>query len=316
MKAISIDHFGGIEQLHLTDLPKQEPKAGEVQIQISHAGVNPVDWKIREGWLKNWLPHEFPLIPGWDAAGLITAVGPEVEDYKVGDEVFAYCRLPTVQWGTYCESICVPSSIVARKPRSLTMAQAASIPLVSLTAWQSIFDFADLKENQSILIHAGAGGVGGIAIELAKWKGAKIATTASKKNHNYVKSLGADVLIDYTQESFVEKIKSLHPEGLDVVYDCVGGDTLKDSLQLVKRGGALPSIVDPIDEEFGKQQGVKTGFVFVSPNGSQLAKIAELIDTGKLKPPKITEYPLEKAAEAHEQSRSGHTCGKLVLKIS
>ncbi|MCB1136142.1 MAG: NADP-dependent oxidoreductase [Chlamydiia bacterium] len=315
MKAIVIEDFGGVDKLHISDIPRPEPKKDEVLIEIAYAGVNPVDWKIREGYLKNWLPHSFPLTPGWDAAGRIVDKGKNVSDFKIGDEVWGYCRLPTVQHGTYAEYICVPASNIAPKPKSLSLAQAAAIPLVALTAWQAIFDFGQLRADQAILIHAGAGGVGSMAIELAKHVGALVLTTASKKNHQYVLDLGADHAIDYTQDNFVSSCRRILPTGLDMVLDCVGADTLKQSLQLVKPGGVLASIVDPLEREFGAAKNVKTGFVFVEPNGAQLRSIGDLFEKGEIRAPKVEELRLDEAATAQEKSRSGHTCGKLVLKV-
>ncbi len=315
MKAIVIDQFGTEEQLHLNDLPIPKPADREVQIGVLYTSVNPVDWKIREGMLQNLLPHEFPLIPGWDAAGKVTAIGPNVNKFNIGDEVFAYCRKPTVQWGTYAEFICFDADNVAIKPKNITFAQAAAIPLAGLTAWQALFDFAKLKKEDSILIHAGAGGVGGFAIELAHYTGAKIITTAGVQNHEYVKQLGAKYAIDYHHPDYLKEIKNLFPEGIDVVLDCVGGKTLEESIELLKPNGRLVSIVRHLDPKMTQSKNIQFSFVFVSPNGSQLAKIASLIEQNKIKPPFIQEMPLEDAAKAQELVREGHTRGKIVLKI-
>src|ERR1700733_2368139 len=190
MKAMVIEKFGHEEQLHLGDIPTPLPSDNEVQIQVLYSAVNPVDWKIREGLMKNFLPHEFPLILGWDAAGIVKAIGKNVKKFKVGDEVFAYCRKPIVKWGTYAEYVCFDADNIALKPNNINFAEAAAIPLAGLTAWQALFDFAKLKKGESILIHGGAGGVGSFAIQFAKHAGAKVITTASKQNHDYVKKLG------------------------------------------------------------------------------------------------------------------------------
>jgi NADPH2:quinone reductase len=316
MKAMVIDHFGTEEELHLNDLPTPQPTENEVQIQLYYTSVNPVDWKIREGMLQNLLPHEFPLIPGWDAAGVVTALGSRVKKFKVGDKVFAYCRKPTVQWGTYAEYICFEADHVAKIPNNINFAQAAAIPLVGLTAWQALFDFAKLNKGESILINAGAGGVGSFAIQLAKNIGARIVTTASPQNHDYVKELGANFVIDYHQSNYAHEIKNLIPEGIDVILDCVGGKTLEDSLNLIKTNGRLVSIVRHLDtSKLPPAKKIQFSFVFVSPNGNELAKIASLIEEGKIHTPHLQELPLEEAAKAQEMIREGHTRGKIVLKI-
>lgn len=314
MKAITIDGFGGIEKLKTSVLPDPVPASDEVIINVRYAGVNPVDWKIREGYLKERLPHKFPLIPGWDAAGVIAAVGKDVEKFKVGDEVFAYCRKPEVQWGTYAESVALGAEFVAHKPKNTSFAEAAAIPLVGLTAWQALFDAANLQKGQTVLVHAGAGGVGSLAIQFAKHIGARVMTTASVAKHDYVKKLGADVAIDYAY-GFVEQVLKAAPEGVDLVFDCVGGKTLDESMPVVKRGGHIISIVQKPDEQLAEKYGIHPGYVFVRPNGEQLAEIGRLIETGKVVVPKIEELSIKDVAKAQEQSRNGRTLGKMVLKV-
>lgn len=315
MKAIIIEEFGGPEKLKLTEVATPLPGPHDVQIKIKYTAVNPVDWKIRDGLLQNRIPHEFPIILGWDAAGIISAVGQQVKNFKVGDEVFAYCRLPTIKWGTYADYICVPASYVAFKPKNINFAQAASFPLAGLTAWQVLFDNAHLKKDETILIHAGAGGVGSLAIQFAKTVGAYIYTTSSEAKHDYVMALGADVAIDYKNENFVDRIKKDHPEGIDVVFDTVGGQTLRDSYSLLKPGSRIVSIVEPPNQQLADQFGAKAIYVFVSPNGQELQEIAKLIEEGKVEPVPYQEMPLEKAKEAQEINQQGHTTGKIVLKI-
>lgn len=315
MKAVAIEQFGGVENLHIEEIATPVHKDHEVLVQIAYTAVNPVDWKIREGFLKSRLPHKFPIVLGWDAAGTVTAVGAHVKDLKPGDEVFAYCRQPTVQWGTYAEYIALDASAVALKPRNINFAEAAAIPLTGLTAWQALFDFAHLNKGETILIHAGAGGVGSLAIQFAKIQGATVITTASEKNHAYVKSLGADHAIDYTKQDFVQKTLEIAPLGADVIFDTIGGKTLTDSFEAVKPGGCVVSIVQEPDTAMAEEKDVKAGFVFVTPSGQELKKIADLITEGKVVPPQIEEMPLEKAGEAHEKIRKGHTRGKIVLKV-
>jgi len=318
MKAMAFNEFGGNEKLHSADVPIPEPKIGEVQIKTTYAGVNPVDWKICEGWLKNMLKTEFPVIPGWDVAGIVSKVGEGVAEFKEGDKVYSYCRHPDlVHMGTYAEYICCAADAVALAPRSLSLKEAASIPLVALTAWQSLFGDTAIKPGQSILIHAGAGGVGSVAIQLAKWAGAKVYTTASAKNHDYVKQLGADVAIDYHNEKIEEVMAKYEPKGFDFVYDCVGNQVFDQSLHYVKKGGTLVTICKfVIEESLESEHGIRIRFVFVEPNGQELSEISRLFDEGALSAPQLTEFPLEEAAKAWDQLRTEHTRGKIVLKIS
>lgn len=316
MKAIVIDNFGHEEQLKHIDIGTPKPKENELLIEIKYAGVNPVDWKIREGLLKNRMPHEFPLIPGWDAAGIVKEVGKNVADFKIGDEVFAYFRKPIIKEGTYAEFICFDSSFVAKKPKNLNFLQASVIPLSALTAWQVLFDVAKLKKNQTALIHAGSGGVGGFAIQFAKKIGAKVFTTCSQANHEYAKSLGADYCIDYNEDNFVKKVQELEGEKIDFVFDTIGGRTLRESVEVLKPSGSLVSIVEQLGSEVAEKNNIRTGYVFVRPDGQQLKEISALFEESKIKPPEIQEMPLQDAAKAQEKIKQGHTRGKIALKVS
>lgn len=314
MKAIVIERFGGADQMKLVDLPT--PKAGdnEVVVEIHSTSVNPVDWKIREGYLKDHVPHQFPIILGWDAAGVVSEVGKNVTRFKKGDRVYSYCRKPTVQWGTYAEYIALEERNVAHMPAKLNFAVAASVPLVALTAWQALFDLAALKSGETAVILGGAGGVGGFAIQFAKNAGAKVYSTASAKNSSYLRELGATP-IDYNAGSVIAAVKAVAPEGADVVFDCVGGKSLEEAYSFVKSGGRLVSIVDTPDAERAKSLGIKTAYHFVSPNGDELAEIARLIDQGKVVPLPVEEMPLAEAAAAQEKNRERHTRGKISLKV-
>jgi NADPH:quinone reductase len=316
MKAMIINGFGGADRLEVAEISTPKAEADEVLIRVIDAGVNPVDWKIREGMLAGLFPHRFPLILGWDMAGTVAETGTAVTGFRVGEKVYAYSRKPVVQWGTYAEYVTVPSSAVAPMPANLTFAQAAAIPLTALTSWQALFDAGRLEAGQSVLIHAGAGGTGGMAIQLARYTGATVFTTASAGNHEYVRSLGADHVIDYRRESFVEAVESISPQGVDLAYVTVGGDVLRHSYRVVRRGGALVSIVDAPDAEDARRVGVRATFVFVEPNGAQLREITRLIEASIVRPPEITEMSLEEAPRAQELSRAGHVRGKIVLKIA
>jgi NADPH:quinone reductase-like Zn-dependent oxidoreductase len=315
MKAVVLQEFGDVDVLKLAGVEEPHAGAGEVRIRIVAAGVNPVDYKIRRGLLQGRLPHEMPIIPGWDAAGVIDEVGEGVTNWKQGDEVYAYCRKPVIQFGCYAEYVVVPEGFVAPMPKTASFTQAASIPLAALTAWQSLYDAAGLKEGQTILIHAGAGGVGGFAIQLAKLRGAHVISTASAVNHAYVRGLGADEVIDYTSMDFREAVKAVHPEGVDVVYDTVGGEVQVKSAEMIKPGGTMVSILAYVDEAAIQARDIQTRYVFVSPNGEQLRELAQLFDAGQLKTRIAAELPLAEAAEAHRRMETGHTAGKMVLAV-
>lgn len=316
MKAIALNEFGGIEVLKQIEAPDPHPEAGEVRIRIKAAGVNPVDAKIRKGYLQTRIPHQFPVIPGWDAAGVIDQVGAGVTSMKVGDEVYAYCRKPVVQYGTYAAYVVVPETSVAHKPVKASFEEAAAIPLAALTAWQCLFDAAGLQAGQTALIHAGAGGVGGFAVQLAKNRGARVISTGTVRNHAYIKLLGADEVVDYSVGDFREAVRNWCPAGVDVAYDTVGGEVQQRSADVVKKGGTLVSILAYENEEALKQKGIQTKYVFVSPNRGQLSELAALFDGGKLKVRLATTLPLEQAGEAHRIIETSRTVGKIVLKVS
>lgn len=316
MKAVVIDRFGGPEQLRLAEIRTPEPGAGEVLIKIEYTSVNPVDWKIREGMLESMFPHAFPLILGWDAAGTVAAVGDGVHEFGVGERVYAYCRKPLVQWGTYATYVTMPAAAVAPMPSVLSFAEAATIPLVGLTSWQSLFDVAHLEVGQSILILNGAGGTGSLAIQLAKHAGARVFACSSAGNQDYLRSLGADVLIDYRSADVGAVVKAHAPEGVNVIYANIGGKPHMQSYGLVKAGGTLVSIVDQPDEDAADAVGAAAVYVFVEPNGKHLREIARLIQAGFVKPPQITVMKLEEAAEAHRLSEANHVRGKIALKAS
>ena len=287
----------------------------DIIIRVKAAGVNPVDWKIREGLLQGRLPHEFPIIPGWDAAGIVEKVGEQVTRFKVNDPVMSYTRKEIIQGGTYAEYISVPINNVALKPEKLSFEEAAALPLAGLTAYQSIFDALELKSGETILIHAGAGGVGSYAIQLAKNAGAIVITTASPSNHDYVYSLGADTVIDYNQEDFAQVIQQKYPDGIDCVYDTMGETVQDKSISILKKGGRLCSILAIPKEDDYKKQGYDISYVFVAPQASQLETLGNLAQTGKLKIAIASQLPLEQAALAHEHIETGHTQGKIVLTI-
>ena len=312
MKAIRIHNYGGPEVLKYEDAPRPKPQAGEVLISVHAAGVNPIDWKVREGEMRDFWPHKFPLILGWDLSGVVEEVGPRpaaAGQFKKGDEVYS---LPDpTRNGAYADYIVVREPELALKPNSLHHIRAAAVPLAGLTAWQSLFDTAQLQPGQRVLIHAGSGGVGHLAVQLAKWKGAYVFATASTKNQDLLRKLGVDEPIDYTQQRFEDIARKI-----DVVLDTLGGETQERSWSVLKKGGVLVSLVQPPSEEKAKELGVRAAIVASHPNGAQLAEIAKIIDSGKLAPIINRILPLSEARRAHELSQSGHIHGKIVLRVS
>jgi NADPH:quinone reductase-like Zn-dependent oxidoreductase len=308
MKAVRIHTQGGPETLVYEDAPRPTPLTNEVLIRVRAASVNPVDWKIRDGYGKEIFNHQMPLILGWDVAGTIEAVGPEVDKFQLGDPVYGYTSL--LRDGAYAEFIVAKQEEIAVKPASLDFVEAAAVPVAALTAWQAMFDTANLEENQKVLIHAASGGVGSIAVQLAKAKGAYVIGTASARNADFVRELGVDEFIDYQATQFETVVHDV-----DVVLDTIGGDTQVRSFGVLRKDGFLVSIVEPPSEELAAQHGVRSKMVGVLPNGTQLSEIAALIDSGKVKPFVETVLPLSEARQAHEMSKSGRTRGKIVLQV-
>lgn len=308
MKAVSIYYYGGPGVLAYEDAPRPHPAPGEVLVRVHAAGINPVDWKIREGHLKEMLHHTLPLVLGWDVSGVIAALGAGVTRFKVGDEVFS--RPDIERDGAYAEFIVIRETEVALKPKSVDHVHAAALPLAGLTVWQSLFDAAALTAGQRVLIHAAAGGVGSLAVQLAKGRGAHVIGTASAKNHAFVRALGADEVVDYERERFETVIGPV-----DVVFDTMGGDIQTRSWEVLKRGGILVSIASPPSAEAAVAHGGRFAFVFTQPNAAQLAEIATLVDAGKLKASVETVLPLAAAVRGQALSAAGHTRGKIVLQV-
>ena len=308
MKAIQIHEFGGPEVLKYEDASVPKPAPDEVLVKIHASGVNPIDWKIREGHAKGMFPTTFPLIPGWDMSGEIEEVGSNVSNFKKGDEV--YGRPDPTRNGTYAEYITVKADQVNYKPQSIDHYHAAAVPLAGLTAWQALFEHGHLEKGQRVLIHAAAGGVGTYAVQFAKWKGAYVIGTASKESFDLLRKLGADEVIDYKNEKFEDKVKDI-----DLVIDLIGGVTQKRSLAVIKKGGRLVTTVQPQNQEEAKAKDIHIeGFMALSlPR--DLQQIASLIDSGKVNPVVDKILPLRQAAEAQKISEGGHTKGKIVLKV-
>jgi NADPH:quinone reductase-like Zn-dependent oxidoreductase len=308
MNAIRIHSYGGPEVLLYEEAPRPQLRDSEVLIRVHAAGVNPLDCKVRAGELKEIIQHKLPLIPGWDVSGVVEEVGAGVSQFKRGDEVFAMAN-PTRD-GAYADCIAVREATVAMKPKSLYHVRAAATPVSALTAWRSLFDLGHLQSGQRILIHGGSGGVGHFAVQLAKWKGAYVIATASTKNQELLRKLRADETIDYTSQKFGDVVHNV-----DIVLDTVGGETQERSWRVLKKGGALISLVQPPSDQKASQFGVRGMMCSVQPDGAQLSKIAELIDSAKLKPTIDRVLPLREARRAHELSQNGNIRGKIVLRV-
>jgi NADPH:quinone reductase-like Zn-dependent oxidoreductase len=309
MKAVCIYRFGGPEVLVYEDAPKPHPDAGEILVRVHAAGINPVDWKIREGHMQEMLKHTFPLVLGWDVSGVVEAIGSGVTRLKAGDEVFS--RPDIARDGAYAEYMVMKESDAALKPLSIDHLHAAALPLAGLTGWQTLFDAGGLTAGQRVLIHAAAGGVGHLAVQLAKWKGAHVIGTASERNHVFLRQLGVDQVVDYDTEKFEDVVQPV-----DVVLDTQGGDVQQRSWQVLKPGGILVSIASPPAAASAAAHGVRQAFVFTQPNAAQLAEIAKLVDAEKLKAIVETILPLADATRGQELSEHGHTRGKIVLRVA
>lgn len=331
MKAAYINRYGNIDDVQLDEQSKPPITENDVLVKIHAASINPLDLRVLEGEFKAIQPVKFPFILGNDFAGTVVQVGANIKQFKAGDEVYA----KTDQNGTFAEYTVVHQSSLALKPQNISMELAASLPLVSLTAWQALVEIAKVQAAQKVLIHAGSGGVGSIAIQLAKHLGATVATTTSGKNVQWVKALGADIIIDYKTTDFEQELKDY-----DVVLDTQGGKILEKSLNVLKRGGRIISISGPPDREFAeaihanwllkciipllswsirnkaKKKGITYSFLFMQPNGQQLSEIAKLVESGNINPIVDKTYAFTEIKNAFQYVNTGRAKGKVVLKIA
>ena len=332
MKAFIIERYGSKDGVRAGEMPDPELREDDVLVQIHAAGVNLLDSKIRDGEFKLFLPYRFPLILGNEVAGVVVRVGSRVQRFKPGDEVYA--RPDDDRIGAFAEFIAIQEDAVAKKPKNLTMEEAASIPLVGLTAWQVLVERANLKTGQKVLIHAGSGGVGTVAIQLAKHLGATVATTTSTANLEWVKRLGADLVIDYRKDDFEHILQDY-----DVVLNSLGGETLEKSLRVLKPGGKLISISGPPDPDFAQDRGlswivrlamrllsyrirnkakrhhVSYSFLFMRASEDQLREIGSLVDAGIIRPVVDRVFPFEATKEALAYVETGRAKGKVVVKV-
>src|SRR5216117_3589851 len=307
MKAVVAHEYGAPDVLKFEEVPRPEPSEDEALVRVIARGVNPADPLTLSGKYAREFGTHLPLIPGYEIAGVVEKTGANVTKLKVGDAVYGY---PTFGGG-WADYITVKEWEVAVKPKSLNFVEAASVPMGALTAWQALVDVAKLQPGQTVLIHGGSGGVGSFAIQIAKARGARVIATASTANQDFLKQLGADVAIDYTRQKFEEIAKDV-----DVVLDSVGKDTLARSYGVVKKGGFIVTLVARIDQAELDNHGIRGASLSVEPNSDELAEIGKLIDEKKIKVVVSQTFPLSEARKAQEQAATGHTRGKIVLKVA
>jgi NADPH:quinone reductase-like Zn-dependent oxidoreductase len=312
MRAVAVRAWGGRETIELVDVEPPPVARDGVLVRVRAAGVNPVDAKIREGRMAGEFPFHFPVILGWDAAGVVEKVGAAVTWFRPGDEVYGYCRRHHLQYGTYAEYVTVPEGFLAHKPRELSFEEAAALPLAVLTAHQSL-EVLGLRGGESLFVCAGAGGVGHLAVQLAAARGARVVAAASEPNHAFLRELGAEPL-DYRADDVPVRVRDLLADtGADAALDLFGGDAREQAFSVLRRGGRLVSIGWPPPEP---REGHEVHYVFVRPSGYDLGEhVTPLVAEGRLRPHVEATYPLERAGEAHERIEGGHVRGKLVLTI-
>ena len=310
MRAAQITEYGGADVLAYTDSAEQPiTKAKQVLVEVYAAGVNPFDWKVREGLMRSMAEPALPATLGGDCAGIVAAVGEEVTDFEIGQAVFGQAGALSGK-GSYAEYTCVKANALALKPESVDFAAAAALPLASVSAYQALVDHIQLQAGQRILIHGGAGGIGTLAIQLAKQYGAYVITTATGSDREFVAGLGADEVIDYRTQDFADVVSDL-----DAVYDTIGGETNKKSYGILKPGGVLVSMVEPADEAIASEHQITYTFQFTGVTTERLSEIAALVDAGKLRTNIDKVFPLEAAAEALEYVKTAHPRGKVVIQV-
>jgi NADPH:quinone reductase-like Zn-dependent oxidoreductase len=308
MKAVRIHGYGNADVLKYEDAPLPDIAPNDVLVQVVATSVNPVDWKIREGYLQQMIPYQFPLTLGWDVSGVVEAVGSKVTRFKPGDDVFS--RPDIRRNGTYAEYVAIREDELAHKPKTISHVEAATLPLAGIAAWEAIVTTAKVAAGQRVLIHAASGGVGSIAVQLAKSRGAYVIATTSEKNQALVRSIGADEVIDYRVLKFEEVVREM-----DVVLDTIGGQVQEASWSVLKPGGILVSIISTPSEEKAKALGVRSAFLFIQSNAAILSQLAALVESGKLRPIVGAEFALKDIAKAHALSQSGHAVGKIALYV-
>ncbi|MEJ5868568.1 NADP-dependent oxidoreductase [Pseudokineococcus sp. 5B2Z-1] len=303
---MSYDTYGDLDVLHASELPEPKLAPGAVLVEVRSASVNPVDWKLMAGGLDGLMDVVFPVVPGWDAAGVVVRTGPDVPELAVGDEVLTYARKDLVHGGTYAEQVAVPAVSVARKPAAMSWDEAASLPLAGLTALRMV-ELLDVGSDDVVLVHGASGGVGHLAVQVAHARGARVIGTASERNHDFLRDLGAEPVV--YGDGLPERVRALAPGGATVVLDAVGG-VLEQTLAVLAPEGRHASITDPSVEEHGGR------WVWVRPDGAALARLTALVERGQLRVEVQRSFPLEDVADAVRLSQEGHVRGKVALRVS
>ncbi len=308
MKAVRIHEYGDESVLRVEDAPRPVCNAEDVLIRVVGASVNPVDWKIRRGYLKEMIPYAMPFVPGWDVSGVVEEVGAKVSRFKVGDAV--YSRPDIARNGTYAEFIAVRESEVAFKPRTVSHIEAAVLPLAGITAWEGLVNVGKVAPGQRVLVHAAAGGVGSLAVQIAKAHGAHVIGTASAANRALVESLGADEFVDYRTTALRDAVRDV-----DLVLDTMGGETQAASWAVMAPGGLLVSMVSDPSKAAAAYPNLRSAFIFIGPDAPLLERLAALVDEGKVRPLIGAEFALQDIRRAHVLSESGHVRGKIALYV-
>ncbi len=324
MEAMVLNRFGGPEVLELARIERPRAGPGQVVVQVAYAGVNPADWKAREGWLQLYFQYVFPFVVGFDAAGLVAELGEGVTGLAVGDRVVTASNQGKGERGSYAEYVLSDRERVVKLPDHVALRDAASIPTAAITAWEAVFDVGGTKAGQYVLINGGAGGTGGFAVQLAKMAGAKVAATCGPANLDYVRSLGADLAIDYRQGDVQAQVAAWAPDGVDLVVDTVGQGTLLDSIEMVRRGGIVAPIGTLIaDEPMPDPARAAELGVSIIPTIANFARqerqlnaLVDALGAGKIKAPAIEVLPLAQAGEAHRRVKDGHVRGKILLAVN
>ncbi len=323
MRAMIIERFGGPEVLQAGEIERPSARAGEVVVQVAYAGVNPADWKVREGWLASFIEYRFPFVLGFDAAGIVAEVGEGVDELRPGDRVVAATNQGLGERGAYAQYVVAVAERVAKLAPEVSLRDAATLPTAGMTAWEAVFDVGGTKAGSRVLVHGGAGGTGGFAIQLARMAGARVAATCGPANLDYVRRLGAERAIDYRAGNVLEAVREWAPVGVDLVVDTVGQGTLLDAPAITRRGGIVAPIATLVPNEPGiDAQLVQSQGVQLRPTTStypnqprQLRALAAALVNGGIRAPETTVMPLAEAADAHRRIQQGHVRGKIVLEV-
>jgi|KBSSwiStaDraftv2_1062776.scaffolds.fasta_scaffold01758_11 NADPH:quinone reductase-like Zn-dependent oxidoreductase len=323
MRAVAIERIGGPDVLQITELPTPQPGVGEVLVRVAYADVNPADWKCREGWLARYMTYRFPFVLGFDGAGTVVAVGADVDEFQIGDRVTGTANQLRGDWGSYAQFFKAAAGRLAKLPDTVDLRSAAAVPIAGVTAWEGIVEVCALQPGQQILINGGAGGVGSYAIQLGRVAGARVAATASAGNLDYLRSLGAERVIDYRNEDVAAAVRVWAPHGVDAVLDTVGQGSLPNAVELTRAGGVVSPVATLIEGEptynvaDARARDIRIVVAMSNPQraGVQLRELVALLAAGKLRAPHIETLPLAQVAEAHARIQHGHARGKLLLAV-